>query len=121
MGEKDLKYKVGDLQHRLISAYRDALAVQDACNLSGVVHSFSRHMKTLGELELDTDEKNRHPVAVLFSSKIASLTHSEPLLAFNYAYDMATKAVEQFKEEPQVQSRSRQRRLDHQRGGQDEL
>jgi hypothetical protein len=40
-------------------------------------------------------------------------------LAFNYAYDMATKAVEQFKEEPQAQSRSQQRRLDHQRGGTD--
>lgn len=98
MSEQGLKYKVGDLQHRLIKAYREALAVQDACNLSGVVHAFSRHMKTLSELGLPTDEKNRHPVAVLFSSKIASLTHSESILAFNYAYDMAKKAVKQFEE-----------------------
>ncbi len=58
-------------------AYKDALTVQDACNLSGVVYAFARHMETLCADGLDTDARNLHPVSVLFASKIASLTRSE--------------------------------------------
>lgn len=66
---------------------QEALDVQDACNLSGVVHSFSRCMTALSEHGLDTPEKNRHPVAILFSNKIAQLTGSESAHAFASAYD----------------------------------
>ena len=56
-----------------------ALDVQDACNLSGVVHSFSRVMSFLSDeanrTGKGTDWKNKHPIAVLFADKISSLTN----------------------------------------------
>ncbi len=56
--------------------YKNALNVQDACNLSGIVHSFSRDLSRLRELNpgMGTDEINRHAICVLYSNKIASLT-----------------------------------------------
>ena len=57
--------------------YQRAIDVQDACNLSGVVHSFADVMSKLCTEGLNTDARNRHPIAVLYSSKIASLTGSE--------------------------------------------
>lgn len=67
-----------------------ALDVQDACNLSGVVHSFSRVMALLSEesnrLGKGTDWKNKHPIAVLFSDKIASLTNSGQGIVYSSAY-----------------------------------
>lgn len=68
---------------------QEALDVQDACNLSGVVHSFSRIMSALSEKGLGTDAKNTHPAAILFASKIASLTGSEHGSAFSSAYTWA--------------------------------
>ena len=58
---------------------QDALEIQNACNLSVVVHSFSRVMHTLREFYpgKGTDWYNRHPIAVMYSSKISSLTGSE--------------------------------------------
>lgn len=74
---------------------KEALDVQDACNLSGVVHSFSRVMTELREVmrsegyAISTDAINRHYVAVLFSNKIASLTGSEMTSSFANAYEWA--------------------------------
>jgi hypothetical protein len=74
---------------------RDALAVQNACNLSGVVFGFARTMESLCELATEgghgTDWKNTHPIAVLWSSKIASLTGSENSLDFSAAYARVTE------------------------------
>jgi len=55
---------------------KEAYQVQDACNLSGVVHSFSRAMSDLREACPDqgTEFYNTHPVAILYASKISSLT-----------------------------------------------
>lgn len=57
---------------------RGALAAQNACNLSGVVHSFSQTMTELwahahanGE---GTDWVNTHPVSILYSAQIAWLS-----------------------------------------------
>ncbi len=70
--------------------YKDALDVQDACNLSGVVRSFSRVLdliwKEANELSLGTAYVNRHPISVMYSSKIASLTGSEMPAEFSEAY-----------------------------------
>lgn len=63
-------------------AYRDALDVQMACNLSGVVHSLSRLMPTI---RLDAERRgngsteaiNRHPIVQAFLSKLISLTGGE--------------------------------------------
>ncbi len=61
--------------------YEDALDCQDACNLSGLVHTLSGHMQAIREeVTADgggTDEVNRHPVVQLFLSKLVSLTGGE--------------------------------------------
>ena len=71
----------------------NALDCQDASNLSGVVHSFSRDITRLRTLlneqmgdKFSTDILNRHPVCVLYSSKIASLSGSETGMRFSRAY-----------------------------------
>jgi hypothetical protein len=60
---------------------REALQVQDACNLSGVVHAFARAMSDLLKHPecTGTDWANTHPVAVLYADKIAHLTGTQSL------------------------------------------
>jgi hypothetical protein len=57
---------------------QEALNVQDACNLTGVVHGYSRALSDLRtHAEAGghgTDWINRHPIAVAWADKIASLT-----------------------------------------------
>lgn len=59
-----------------VEAARDALAVQGACNLSGVAISLGQHMKTICDLPTNkgTDWKNHHPVVVLFMVQLAHLS-----------------------------------------------
>jgi len=75
---------------------QDALFVQDACNLSGVVHSFSRAMTDLRANlpNASTDEINQHPIAVMYSSKIQSLTDSDSTLTFSRAYNKVCEIAE---------------------------
>ena len=71
--------------------YADAMLVQDACNLSGVVHSFSRVMSRIRADCDSTQESNRHPIAILYSDKIASLTgtsRKHGARDFSAAYDV---------------------------------
>lgn len=78
----------------------EALAVQDACNLPGVVNAFGRALKdvrTRLEMEgtLGNEAVHLHPVCKLFSDKIASLTGtqnagaSEMTFAYNWAYKVS--------------------------------
>jgi hypothetical protein len=61
-------------------AARDALQVQDACNVSGVARSYVEALMALRmELQLGTKELARHPISVLFAHKLASLAGIEPL------------------------------------------
>ena len=57
--------------------YADAVTVQDACNLSGVVLSFAEIIPRLNaemrRLGRGTEWRNRHPICVLFAAKIADL------------------------------------------------
>jgi hypothetical protein len=84
--EKDTR----DIRH-LVS---NALFTQNASNLSGVAHSFSRDIARLrvllkeefGEANFSTTMLNRHPICVLYSSTIASLTGSEIGLRYSRAY-----------------------------------
>ena len=55
--------------------HKQALTVQDACNLSGVVTSLRECLYTLNRLRVDTAGIRRHPVSVLFASKIADLCY----------------------------------------------
>lgn len=52
-----------------------AIEVQDACNLSGVVHAFSRAMSDLREImpNADTAAINRHPITKLWVAKLYDL------------------------------------------------
>lgn len=59
----------------------DAIRVQDACNLSGVVHGFSSAITRLRALMRElgresTEEINTHPICVLWADKIADLTRA---------------------------------------------
>jgi|ERR1019366_122372 hypothetical protein len=59
----------------------NAIVLQSACNLSGVVHSFSRDISRLRVLlteelgnEFSTDKLNQHSICVLYAEKINVLT-----------------------------------------------
>lgn len=63
---------------------REVLDVQDASNLSGVVHSWSKAIRRLREvLEGDgsysTGRLNTHPISVLWADKAAMLTGASGL------------------------------------------
>jgi hypothetical protein len=62
-----------DLTARLRHAAQQALACQDACNLSGVLFSYARHMQTLCDLGLDGPQRATHPVTTLFLDKLVQL------------------------------------------------
>ena len=74
-----------------------AISVQNACNLSGVVRSFAKITEVLWEEAnkqgKGTDWVNRHPVSVLFSSKINSLTGGDN--EFSKAYKECMKIIEE--------------------------
>jgi hypothetical protein len=61
--------------------YQDALTVQNACNLSGVVHSFSESLSKLWdearETGKDTDWVNTHPICILFAEQIKHLAEGD--------------------------------------------
>lgn len=62
----------------LVDLARESLAVQDACNLCGVAQSFARAMIDLGDhCPRGTDERNEHPISVLWADKIAHLTGTQ--------------------------------------------
>jgi hypothetical protein len=66
---------------------KQALDVQDACNLSGVVHGFSRAITRLRELlpNAGTDEINHHPIAVLWADKIKDVAGDNVFEAYRWA------------------------------------
>lgn len=68
---------------------QEALDVQDACNLSGVVHGWSRSIRRLRALlpGAGTDALNAHCVNVLWSDKCASLTGAQYGHNFSWMYD----------------------------------
>ena len=75
----------------------EAYEVQDACNLSGVVHSYSRAMKALWEIANEfgygTSWVNNHPVAALYADKCKSLTYGVDILdAMGLAHDITKNA-----------------------------
>jgi len=66
---------------------KEAIDVQLACNLSGVVHSFARAMtdlwKIANELGKGTEFVNTHRVSRLYASKIQSLSGDVKFGDFN--------------------------------------
>lgn len=80
MSSKDVK-KLSDLA-------RTAIRVQDACNLRGVLGAAHEASLILGRHPdcTGTQWVNEHPVMVLFSDKIRSLTLSDDNMKFSSAY-----------------------------------
>ena len=73
---------------------KEALNVQNACNLSEVIYTFSNVISNLRALGItNTDELNRHPICILYSSKIASLTGSDSAVEFAKAYSWVKEQV----------------------------
>lgn len=75
--------------------YDDALAVQSACNLSGVVKALAGHMEKVWEEAREkgegTDWVNAHPVVILFVEQIYHLSRGK---AYSEAYiECREKAV----------------------------
>ena len=72
---------------------KEALQVQDACNLSGVVHGFSRAVTELREIlratggDLSTDSVNTHPICRMWASKIHELALMGLSDRYGEAYD----------------------------------
>lgn len=61
--------------------YADALEVQDASNITAVARTFAEVLGRIGKFFEETNdpqlplaELNRHPIAVMYASKVASLT-----------------------------------------------
>jgi hypothetical protein len=85
--------------------YRETLLMLDACNLSGLGHSFSKEVLPAIWEEVrarggGTDQVNRHPLSVLWTMKMASLAYPECLCAscveaFRQAYEDLKKRVQQ--------------------------
>lgn len=90
----------------------EALDIQSACNLSGVAHAFSRAMNELCKVVSGTDARNKHPISVLYASKIASLTDCEHILAFGDAYNWARDIAEGKKPHNEVAIYEAQKRED---------
>lgn len=63
---------------------KNALGCQDAVNLSGCVYSFAKDIARLRVLlneelkeQFSTTKLNTHPVSVMYTSKLADLSHCE--------------------------------------------
>jgi hypothetical protein len=72
---------------------QEAVMVQDASNLSGVVHGFSRAMTELHDIVFSqpgasTDDLNRHPIAQAWAYKIYDLSRADRC-DFNLVMDIA--------------------------------
>lgn len=69
-----VKQPVSATRYRL---YQDAMDVQNACNLSGVVHAMSKAVTELWEEAREnsggTDYVNQHPVVIAYISKLRAL------------------------------------------------
>ena len=80
---------------------RQALDVQDACNLSGVVHAWSRAMESIFPIgyteQWGTDKINQHPINQLFASKVHDLCRMglSDTDAFSKAYDECKRLAEE--------------------------
>ena len=72
--------------------WKDAMMVQDACNLSGVLLTWAdktdRIWEDVRSNGSGTDGFNRHPINLLFASKVASLT-GESMDGFHEAWACA--------------------------------
>ena len=79
---------------------KEAIEIQDACNLSGLIHGWHRSMEVLWSILRDsgagTAQINQHPINQLWASKVHDLTGMglSDTEAFGKAYDACKKLAE---------------------------
>ncbi len=86
-----------------MDAYRKTLLMLDACNLSGLAHSFSKEILPVIWEEVrgggrGTEQVNKHPLSVLWTMKMMDLAVGECLCdrcldAFGKAYRAVIRRV----------------------------
>lgn len=78
---------------------QEAIEIQDACNLGGLVHGWSRSMSDLQDhlRQEGTRSVNEHPISKLWASKIHDLARMglSDYDAFSKAYDECKKLAAQ--------------------------
>lgn len=79
----------------------EAIAIQDACNLSGIAISFAQVvLEVLRRLEAEGQGGRgnvaQHPVITMWMSKIVSLTRYDDGLMFSRAYDWCGRGGEEW-------------------------
>ena len=90
----DRSYEVSDIApdcgQDLKNACADAMQVQDACNVSGVVLAFARAMEAINaereRLGQGTDFVRNHPVTILFVNKLEDMVASNFRDRYSKAY-----------------------------------
>ncbi len=65
--------------------YTDAIHSQNACNLSGIVHSLSRVLPAIWEDSNGTEEVNNHPIVRMYAEQIAFLSSG---IEYSNAYNI---------------------------------
>ena len=74
----------------LQQAAADAITVQSACNISGVVHAFARAMYAITDdcraKGQGSDAARGHPITLLFVDKLRSMGWNPSPMAFAAAY-----------------------------------
>lgn len=79
--------------------YREALLSQSACNLSGIVTSFSRILKKVWDESRrygqGTDWVNKHPICRLYAEQIIHLTDVPQGFMIDGSYSVAYDFCEQ--------------------------
>jgi hypothetical protein len=85
------------LGERYRQAAEKALAVQDACNLSGVVYAFAEAMKGIceesNEKSLGTAWKNEHAIVSMFLAKLNDLNRYQDSKICEYEFEVKQIAV----------------------------
>jgi hypothetical protein len=72
--------------------YQNAVQVQDACNISGVVRSLSDTLSRMSEM--DTESKTCHPIVNMYLCKLASLQGQIYDWEFTGSYQFCQDVIE---------------------------
>jgi hypothetical protein len=85
----------------LQQAAKQVIMLQDACNLSGLVHDFPNMINAVWEearrQEKGTDWVNTHPIVIMMVSKLGDLsryTYGDEQTNFGKAYDACQRLAE---------------------------
>ena len=94
MDREAVEKEYGEVSEAVQEFCTDALVIQDASNLSGVVQSFATVVRLLWDdarrLHKGTDWVNGHPIVVLFTDKLADMARRRGI-EYSTAYDFCDK------------------------------